>query len=446
MPYKPSSTSNSSDSLALEQALRVDATNIFNAALAAADPFAATLRHCKPLPKSVRRLFVIGAGKASALMAQAAEKAYGASIHAGLIVTKTGHALPLQRIECLEASHPVPDQHGVEAARRIARLCLDAAPDDLVLCLVSGGASALLPYPSDPITLAEKQATTKLLLACGATINELNCVRKHLSALKGGQLAHLVHPARLRTLILSDVIGDPLDIIGSGPSVPDPSTFADAWEIIYKHGLETKLPAAVRRHLHQGVNHAIPETPKPGDPIFARTENILIGSNQLSLQSAQKAARQLGYKPILLSTTLDGESREVARVLAALAREVHHSGNPAKPPLCLLAGGETTVNLTQHHGLGGRNMEMALAVAIGIENLPNTVFLSAGTDGSDGPTDAAGAFATGSTLARAQALEFEPLQFLQRNDSYHFFQPLQDLLVTGPTGTNVMDIQILLMK
>jgi glycerate 2-kinase len=450
MPSKRSSSSTSSANAggpaSPEQILRAEATQIFRAALAAADPFAATLSHCKPLPQAVKKLYVIGAGKASALMAQAVEAAYGSRIEAGLIVTKSGHALPLKHIECLEASHPVPDEDGVEGARRIARMCLDAGPGDLVLCLISGGASALLPYPADPITLSEKQATTKLLLGCGATINELNCVRKHLSALKGGQLAHLAHPAHLKTLILSDVIGDPLDTIGSGPTVPDTTTFADAWEIIYKHGLETKLPSAVRRHLHQGVNHAIPETPKPGDPIFRRTSNVLIGSNRLSLQAAQKAARQLGYKPLLLSTTLDGEAKEVARFFAAMAREIRRSGHPAKPPVCLLAGGETTVNLTQHHGLGGRNMEMALGVAIGIENLPNTVFLSAGTDGSDGPTDAAGAFASGSTVPRAQALEFHAEQFLHRNDSYHFFQALDDLLVTGPTGTNVMDIQMLLLK
>ncbi len=441
-PSKPSSRSASST----ESQLRREATAIFRAALAAADPYQATLAHLKPLPKSTKNLYVIGAGKAASSMARAVEKFYGKQIHSGIIVTKQGHALPLKHIKCLEASHPVPDEAGVDAARQIAQLCLNAGKDDFILCLISGGASALLPFPAQPITLEEKQRTTKLLLACGATIHELNCVRKHLSALKGGQLAHLSFPARLETLILSDVIGDPLDVIGSGPTVPDTSTFADAWQILHKHRLIAKLPASVRHHLEQGVNHAIPETPKPGDRIFSKLINILIGSNRLSLHAAQSKAKELGYKPILLSTSLDGEASEAAKTFAAIAREIHASGNPAKAPVAILAGGETTVNLAAHHGLGGRNQEMALAAAIGIETLPSTLFLAAGTDGTDGPTDAAGAFATGTTLARANKIDFDARDFLTRNDSYHFFKPLNDLLITGPTGTNVMDLYLLLIR
>ena len=446
-PSKPSSRSISSAEVSrkvsVEVRLRRDATAIFKAALAAADPYAATLAH---LPRSLPNLYVVGAGKAAAAMARAVEKVYGNKIKDGVVVTKYGHAQPLKRIRCLEAAHPVPDEAGVAAAQEIAQLCLSAGEDDHIVCLISGGASALLPFPSQPITLAEKQQTTKLLLSCGATINQLNCVRKHLSAIKGGHLADLAFPAHLHTLILSDVVGDPLDVIGSGPTVPDTSTFEDAWQILYHHNLINKVPASVRRHLEQGVNHATPETPKPGDKIFQRVTNTLIGSNRQSLQAAQAAAQALGYQPLLLSTSLVGEAKEAAKFFAAMAREIAATGNPAPRPVALLAGGETTVTLGAHHGLGGRNQEMALAAAIGIEGLASTLFLAAGTDGTDGPTDAAGAFSTGQTLARAQAMELDPQDFLTRNDSYHFFLPLRDLLITGPTGTNVMDLYLILLR
>jgi len=441
MPLKPSSRS----VFSTETQIRKHALTILKSALEAADPYRATLAHLKPLPASVRHLYVVGAGKAAAAMARAVEKAYGRRIKAGVIVTKYGHKQPLKRIECLEAAHPVPDEAGMRAAREMTELCHRAGAEDLVLCLISGGASALLPCPAPGITLEEKQTTTQLLLACGATIQELNCVRKHLSGLKGGQLAHVAYPARVETLILSDVIGDPLDVIGSGPTVADTTTFADAWEILYKHRLTDKVPGSVRHHLEQGVNLQIPETPKAGDRVFAGVKNVLVGSNRLSVNAAKERARALGYKTMLLSTTLDGEASEVAKMFAAMAREVRASGNPAKAPVAVLAGGETTVHLSNHHGLGGRNQEMALAAAIGIEGLERTVFLAAGTDGTDGPTDAAGAFATGTTLKRAAEIEFDPHEFLTRNDSYHFFKPLEDLVVTGPTGTNVMDLYLMLI-
>jgi len=425
--------------------MRKHALDIFHAALVAADPYRATLEHLKALPHCVRRLYVVGAGKAAAAMARAVEKAYGKRIHAGVIVTKYGHGQALKKVRCLEAAHPVPDEAGMRAAQSMISLCHEAGPEDLVLCLISGGASALLPSPVVGITLAEKQLTTQLLLSCGATIHELNCVRKHLSAIKGGQLAHEAYPARVETYILSDVIGDPLDVIGSGPTVPDTSSFADAWEIFYKHRLTSKIPPSVRHHLEQGVNLRIPETPKPGDRVFAKVRNQLVGSNRLSLDAAIAKARELGYRPMLLSTTLDGEASEAAKTFAAIAREVRATGNPAKAPVALLAGGETTVHLSNHHGLGGRNQEMALAAAIGIEGLERTLFLAAGTDGTDGPTDAAGAFASGTTIGRAEKLEFDAHEFLARNDSYHFFKPLGDLLVTGPTGTNVMDLYLMLV-
>ncbi len=426
--------------------LRRHALSIFRASLRAADPrssVAAALRNLDPA--RYRRIVVVGAGKASAAMAQAAEKTLGRRIDAGLINTKDGHLAPLKRIQLNECSHPVPDQRGVDGARRIAALAAEAGPGDLVLCLISGGASALLPLPAGPVTLAEKQETTKLLLACGANIHELNCVRKHLSAIKGGQLARLAAPATVLALLLSDVIGDPLDVIGSGPAAPDASTFRQAWSVIEKFGLEAQLPAAVRARLLQGLEGAVPDTPKPGDDLFRRTRNVIVGSNRLAVDAAAARARALGYKPLVLSTTIEGETRDVALMHAAIAREAAASGRPAKPPLCLISGGETTVTL-RGNGLGGRNQEFALAAALALDGAPGILAFSAGTDGTDGTTDAAGAQSDGATLARAAALGLNAQASLANNDSYRFFQPLNDLIMTGPTGTNVMDVRLILVR
>lgn len=425
---------------------RSDALAIFDAAVAAAHPLEATAAHLPDLDPGIERVFVVGAGKAAVAMAAAVERKYGARIAKGLVVTKYGHGGALTHIDYWEAAHPVPDAAGVRAAHAIGEICLGAGEKDLVICLISGGASALLPAPVSGLRLEQKQETTRLLLACGANIHELNCVRKHLSSVKGGQLAHLCSPALLQTYILSDVIGDPLDVIGSGPTVPDETSFADAWAVIYKYSLETKIPSAVRHHLEEGVNHRVPETPKPGDPIFERVTNTLIGSNRISIEAAANKAKELGYTPFVLSTSLDGEAREVAKVFSAMAREIRQSQRPAAPPIAILAGGETTVTLTQHHGLGGRNQEMALAAALGLRGLEGVTFLAAGTDGTDGPTNAAGAIADGQTLARAQALDLIPEEFLVRNDSHQFFEQLNDLIITGPTGTNVMDVYLLLAE
>ncbi|MDX2269606.1 MAG: glycerate kinase [Bryobacter sp.] len=426
--------------------LRRHAEEIFEAALHAAEPEKATAAKLANLPNGTERVFVVGAGKAAAAMARAVEAKYGSKITRGVVVTKYGHASTLRHLECWEAAHPVPDAAGVRGAREIAQICLEAGPNDLVICLVSGGASALLPAPAEGVTLDEKQLTTRLLLGSGANIHELNTVRKHLSALKGGQLAHLCAPAKLRTYILSDVIGDPLDVIGSGPTAPDESTYADAWAVIYKYGLETKLPDSVRRHLEQGVNHKIPETPKPGDPLFDQVENVLVGSNRLSIEAAAEKARQLGYQDLVLSTTLDGEAREVAKVFAAIGREARQSARPLPPPIAVLAGGETTVTLGNHHGMGGRNQEMALAVALGLRGLEQVLFLAAGTDGTDGPTNAAGAFADGTTWSRGEQHDLQAIDHLERNDSHQYFEQLGDLFITGPTGTNVMDVYLLLVS
>jgi hydroxypyruvate reductase len=425
----------------MSRLLRRQALSIFRAALAAADPVDAVLRHLRSRDFSrFRHIYVVGAGKAGASMALAAERALGRRITAGLVNVKYGSTAKLRRIELNPCGHPLPDAPGVAGSTRIAAMASQAGEGDLVLCLISGGASALLPLPADPITLAEKQATTQLLLACGATIHEFNCVRKHLSRIKGGQLARLAAPAAVESLLLSDVIGDDLDVIGSGPTAPDASTFADALAILEKFGLVERVPATVRQRLEQGTRGELPETPKPGDRLFRGVRNVLVGNNRLALDAAARRARDLGFRTLVLSSEIQGETREIARMHAAIAREIVSTSRPVKAPACIVTGGETTVTL-RGDGLGGRNQEFVLAAAIEIAGLPNVVVLSAGTDGSDGPTDAAGAIADGDTLRRNP----EARRYLDRNDSYRYFQPLNDLIVTGPTDTNVMDVRILLV-
>ncbi len=421
--------------------LRRQALRIFQAALKAADPYRAVLNHLELDRTRFQKIFVIGAGKASAQMARAVERVLGARISGGEINVKDGHGAPLRRVRINECSHPIPDQRGVAGARRIADIASQAGPNDLVICLISGGASALLPLPAPGITLAEKQKTTLLLLHCGATIHEINCVRKHMSRIKGGQLARVAYPATLLTLVLSDVIGDDLDVIGSGPTVPDSSTFADACAIFEKYGIWSKLPLAVRKRF----NSAAEETPKPGDEIFQKTRNMIVGSNALAVNAAADEARRLGYHTLVLSTYLEGEAREVARVHAAIAKEIYSHDRPVPRPACVISGGETTVTI-RGQGLGGRNQEFALAAAIEIAGIRDVAILSAGTDGTDGPTDAAGAMVDGTTLTRAQALGLSAAAFLQNNDSYHFFEATGDLIKTGPTGTNVADVQLILIR
>lgn len=418
------------------QNLRKSAARIFRAALKAADPAEAVRLHfVAPPPKTYDRIFVVGAGKATAPMARAIERILGKRITGGLINIKHGHAAKLTRIEQNECGHPIPDEAGVRGAQRIAEIARDATARDLVLCLISGGGSALLPLPAPQINLAEKQATTNLLLGCGATIHEINAVRKHISAIKGGQLAALASPAHVISLILSDVVGDNLDVIGSGPTSPDASTFDTARSVFDKYGVWNKVPRAVRLRLESGSRGEIAETPKSLDNV----ENRIIGSNRLALDAAAREAKALGFKTLILSSTLEGETREVAGMHAAIAREIRQSGNPLKPPACIISGGETTVTL-HGKGKGGRNQEFALAAAVGIAGLKDTLIFSAGTDGTDGPTDAAGAQSDGLTFARGP----EALRRLANNDSYEFFAQLHDLILTGPTGTNVMDIHLIL--
>jgi hydroxypyruvate reductase len=436
--------------------LRRDALSIFHSALAAVDPEEAVRRHLKfesgvlsvqdrrfDLNAS-ERVWVVGAGKAVAPMAKAIEDLLGDRIDAGLLVVKDGHGLPLAKIRVREAGHPVPDERGVSGTLEILDLLHGAGERDLVICLISGGGSALLIAPSEGIRLADKQAATKNLLACGATIHEINTIRKHLSRAKGGLLARAAQPATVLSLILSDVVGDDLDVIGSGPTVPDRSLFQDAVEILQRYEIWDRTPAAVRERLAQGADGLLAETPKPGDPAFRQGAQVLVGSCLQALTAAAQAAERMGYRALILSSKAEGEAREVAKAFTAMGREILSSGHPLAPPACILMGGETTVTL-QGAGRGGRNQEFVLAGAIALSGSQGLVLLAGGTDGTDGPTDAAGAIADGSTIDRAKSLGMNPFAFLKRSDSYHFFKPLDDLILTGPTRTNVMDVYMMLV-
>ncbi len=412
------------------------------AALAAADPTAAVeqvLRARHDFDR-YKRIFVVGAGKAGGTMAHAVEQLLSGRISAGCVNVKDGDTARTRLIELRPCGHPVPDERGFNGARRIAEICTNAGENDLVICLLSGGASALTPYPAPPITLAEKQETTKLLLASGADIHEINAVRKHISAIKGGQLARLAAPAHVLSLILSDVVGDDLDVIGSGPTAPDASTFQTAFSVLEKYDLRDRVPARVRERLRNGAL----ETPKAADPLFENVENIIVGSNQKSLESAARAAKDLGYKTMILSSTIEGETRDVARMHAAIARQIRTHEQPVRPPVCVISGGETTVTMRNGNaGKGGRNQEFALAAAIEVAGLEDILILSAGTDGTDGPTDAAGAMADGTTVARANSNASDALR---NHDAYPLFEELGDLVTTGSTGTNVMDLHLILVS
>ena len=321
----------------------------------------------------------------------------------------------------------------------MAEILRQATVDDLVICLISGGGSALMALPAPGITLADKQATTQALLACGATINEVNSVRKHLSMSKGGNFALLAHPAEVITLILSDVVGSPLDVIASGPTVPDPSTFADACDVLQRYEVMERVPPAVRQRLEDGRAGRLDDTPTAGHPAFARTFNLVVADNRIAARAAVSEAASLGFNALLLSTSVEGEAREIAKFYAALGREIEETNAPLPAPACLVAGGETTVTL-RGHGKGGRNQEMALAAALKIRDLQRTLIVCAATDGSDGPTDAAGAMVDGDTLRRAGDAGLDPLAYLADNNSYEFFDRLGDLIRTGPTNTNVNDL------
>jgi hydroxypyruvate reductase len=436
--------------------LRSDALTIFQAGLQAANPVEAVERHLRmegdtlfvngiPYPLgAVRQLRVVGMGKASAVMAKPLNELLGNRISGGIINVKHGHRFPLSKIKVVEAGHPVPDEAGLRGTKEMIRLLADTEAEDLVFCLISGGGSALSPAPVDGLSLGDKREVTRRLLECGATIHEINSIRKHLSRIKGGRLARLARPSTLISLILSDVIGDDLDTIASGPTVPDRSTYYDCLRILTRYNLGEVIPQPALRHLEAGARGEIPETPKAHDPAFRRTQNVVVGSNALAVQAAQEKAAALGYNSLVLSSFVEGETREVARVHAAIAKEVLRTGNPVPPPACIISGGETTVTI-QGTGKGGRNQEFALAAALEIENLDGVLILSGGTDGTDGPTDAAGAIVDGDTVDRGRSRGLDADLYLANNDSYNFFQPLEDLLMTGPTLTNVMDLRLVMV-
>ncbi|MCB0060845.1 MAG: glycerate kinase [Caldilineaceae bacterium] len=425
---------------------------ILEAALAAVDPVGAvqnvlrrdgdtlTVGDRRYNLANYRRIFVLGAGKAGAPMTQAVEAVLGDRINEGLVVVKTDHGGPTAIVEITEASHPMPDEAGAIAGGRILALAAQANAEDLVIALLSGGGSALLVAPAEGLTLGDMQGMTDALLACGATINEINCLRKHCSAVKGGQLARAVAPATLITFALSDVIGSPLDVIASGPTVPDASTWADAWAIVKKYALADKLPIAVAQRLRAGLNGELPDTPKADDPAFATTQNVVVADNRVAALAALEQAKAGGYNTLLLTTHIEGEAAQVAKVAVPLAKEIREPGNPVAAPACLILGGETTVTLGERPGRGGRNQELALAAALALQTRPGVTIVSLATDGTDGPTDSAGGMADSGTVARGAATGFNAADYLRRHDAYPFLQATNDLLITGPTQTNVNDL------
>jgi glycerate 2-kinase len=427
---------------------------ILEAGLSAVDPGAALRRTVKrtgsrlwiggqryDLPAR-SRVAAIGAGKASARMAAALEQAIGARLTGGLVVVKYGHVVPTRTIEVCEAGHPIPDWAGQKAAAGILTFIGALEADDLLFVLLSGGASSLLAAPAPGLTLLDKRKTTDLLLRSGATIHDINCVRKHLSAIKGGCLAAATK-ARIVSLILSDVQGDDLGTIGSGPTAPDPSTYGDACAVLKAYGIWDAVPSRVRAHLLDGKRGAHDETPKPGSALFRRVQNQIIGNNSKAVEAVESAARRAGLRPLVLTTSLTGEAKDVARVFGSIGRELAASNRPVGRPACVIAGGELTVTV-RGQGKGGRAQEFALAAALEIAGIPGVWIAAAGTDGTDGATDAAGAVVDGETVARAARLGLDPRDALHRSDSYAFFKKVGGHIVTGPTGTNVNDLYLLL--
>jgi hydroxypyruvate reductase len=436
--------------------LKAEARQIFEAGLRAVDP-KASVRRFMELKKNTLRIgdleynlddfdsiWAVGAGKGSAAMAQGVEEVLEDRLSGGMVIAKYGYVAPLERIRLTEGGHPTPDENGQQATQELVNRIEKLSHRDLVLLLISGGGSALLPMPVATISLAEKITTTDLLLRSGASIQEMNAIRKHLSQVKGGQLTRLAHPATLISLILSDVVGDPLDVIASGPTVGDPTTFQDCIDIVDRYDLRKDLPLAVISYLEEGVGGKVPETVKPDDPVFQRTSSILVGTNLQALEAAAAEAERLGYACLVLSSLIEGDTGAAARFHTALAREIVKSGHPLQPPACLISGGETTV-VVRGMGKGGRNQEFALEAALELEGIAGVCLLSGGTDGTDGPTDAAGAVVDGETISRASDKGLNPHRFLEENDSYHFFHHLDDHLITGPTNTNVMDLRVVLI-
>ncbi len=461
------------------------ATEIFYSAVNAVDPYNAVKLYTDKIRSvyqkdNFKRLIVIGFGKAACSMARAVEDDLLDLIDSGIVITKYGHGIvhkcgsllvrkirraevekmrdcctselpsfranvtselpSFRTLKLFEAGHPVPDEKGLRGTEEIIKLLKEADEDTLVVCLISGGGSALLVSPYEGISLEEKQKVTQLLLNAGANIYELNTVRRHISIVKGGRLAEIAYPAKIISLILSDVIGDRLDVIASGPTAPDNTTFNDALEVLKRYNLIDKVPKNIIEILQKGAKGLIYETPKSDSKIFDNVENIIIGSNRKALEAAKKKAESFGLKAEIISSEITGEARDIGRWLADITRSKRPDGSS-----CLISGGETTVTV-KGNGIGGRNMELALAFAMEIEGIEGITLLSAGTDGTDGPTDAAGAIVDGETVKKAKAIGLNPVEYLNNNDSYNFFKKIDGLFITGPTGTNVMDIQITIIR
>lgn len=427
------------------------ALEVLSAALVAADPREAVKRFLSLRDDKLvvdgreydlaqyDHVLVVGAGKAGSSMAGAVEDVLGSRIHAGVVNVKYGYVAPTSIVKIREAGHPMPDQAGLDGTREMVELLQGAGERDLVITVISGGGSALMDLPVDGITLEDMKGLTDALLRSGATINEINTIRKHLSQVKGGGLARIASPAAVVSMILSDVVGNPLDAIASGPTVPDTTTFGDAWRVVDQYGIGGTIPAPIRERLKTGVSGQIADTPKAGDPIFDRVQTVVVASNDLAALAGTAKAQERGFATLLLSTFVEGEAREVAKVFAGMAREMALYGRPLQRPACLVAGGETTVTI-RGNGKGGRNQEMALSAALKLAGLEDVMIVFSATDGSDGPTDATGAIADGTTVARAKEMGMDAADFLARNDAYHFFEKLDDLIITGPTNTNVNDL------
>ena len=428
----------------LEKAINaVDPKQIIKSRLALKNSILTVDRHSFDL-KKFRDIYVVGGGKASGSMAVALEQVLGTRISRGLVNVPKGDKSKTSVITLHEASHPIPDETGVKGTRQMLEIAEQAEQDDLVVCLISGGGSSLMPLPRGEISIADKKALTDALLKSGANINEINTVRKHISDFKGGWLAKKAYPATILNLILSDVVGDPLDFIASGPTVPDSTTFSDAARVLKKYVLWEKAPASIKKTLADGEKGLVSETPKADDEAFCKAHNFVIGNNRSASLAALEYLKASGLNTLLLTATMEGEAKSIGTMLGTVVREISTSGNPISKPAGIVAGGETTVIVTGK-GLGGRNQEIPLAAALKINEIDGAVVVSLSTDGIDGPTDAAGAIADGKTLARAAKAGLAPERFLADNDSYHFFSKLDDLIFTGPTGTNVNDLSIIIV-
>lgn len=433
------------------------AARIMKAALEAVDPHTAVLENFNFNNAtlladekeydidSYERIFLVGAGKAGQPMAEAVSEVLGPRLLMGKVIVKEGYRskshIP-KNIEIIEAGHPIPDQRGINGAHEIIELLEGTTQDDLVICVISGGASALLVSPVVGVSLNDLQNLTYELLASGATVNEINTLRKHLERAKGGQIARYASPAKIISLILSDVVGDPLEVIGSGPTVPDPTTYSESLSILERLEIRDKIPGSIRDHLLEGKGGKFPETPKPGDSIFHGANNIIIGSNRTAAKAAFQQAEKEGFNSIILTNFLQGEAHQVGQFLGTIVRQLAEQNEPISRPACIIVGGETTVTL-KGDGRGGRNQELALGAVKELAGMENVALITLATDGGDGVTDAAGAVVTGSTLDNARTLNLDPRSYLDRNDSYNFFAPLGELIITGPTMTNVNDLALL---